>query len=235
MTALIVILSIIALIVLVLSVKITVVSDYEESFTASVKVLFFVFNLYPFEIKPKKNKKNEKKTKKEKEEKPDKNSDRKKSGGENMFVRFYNNVGFEGVLELIHNAGNALSGMFKRLGRALVFERLFVKITVSSSDSAATAVKYGRVCSYVFPSMGYITSAAKVKKYDFEVIPDFITGKNSAQFHINLSFRPIRIINALIIVAFEFLFKVVIKFIKGSKPKAENKTKETQLTKGETV
>ena len=97
-------------------------------------------------------------------------------------------------------------------------------MTVGAGDSAQTAIKYGKVCSAAFPAMGLIVSTMRVKKYNIEVTPDFINGENSARLHTKISVRPIALINAAIIMAFELLFKVVIKLLRHSKvEKAVNK------------
>ena len=70
--------------------------------------------------------------------------------------------------------------------------------------------------------MGLIVSTMRVKKYNLEINPDFIYGKNEAKLHTAVSVRPIRLINAVIVLVFELLFKVVIKLLKHSKaPKAD--------------
>lgn len=223
MTALYIILAIIALIVILLSVKISVTVHYEDDVAVSVKWLFLKFNILPKdESKPKKEKK-----KKQKEEKPKEESEvipepKKKKNKDNMFVRFYRNRGVEGVVQLLKDAAKAVGGMFKRIGRAFLFEELIISLTVGAGDSAETAIKYGKTCSAAFPAMGLIVSTMRVKKYNIEINPDFIYGKNNARLHTQVSVRPIRLINAVIVVAFELLFKVVLKLLKHSKaPKAE--------------
>lgn len=48
--------------------------------------------------------------------------------------------------------------------RAFVIENLKLLLKVSSGDDAAqNAIKYGKVCSAVYPSMGFICSNMKVK------------------------------------------------------------------------
>ena len=139
-----------------------------------------------------------------------------------MFVRFYRNRGVEGVIQLLKDAAKAVGGLFKRIGRAFLFEELFIALTVGKGDSAETAIKYGETCSAAFPAMGLIVSTMRVKKYSLDINPDFIYGKNNAKLHTKISFRPIRLINAVIIIGFELLFKVVIKLLKHSKaPKPE--------------
>ena len=222
MTALYIILGIIAFFVILLSVKVAVTVHYEDDVAVSVKWLFLKFNILP---KPEKEEKTEKKDKK-KEEKPKEESEvipePKKKKKDNMFVRFYRNRGVEGVVQLLKDTANAVGGMFRRIGRAFLFEELIISLMVGAGDSAETAIKYGKTCSVAFPAMGLIVDTMRVKKYNIEINPDFIYGKNVAKLHTCISVRPIKLINAVTIVVFELLFKVVLKLLKHSKaPKAD--------------
>ena len=218
MTALYIILGIIAFFVILLSIKLCVTVHYEDDVELLVKWLFLNIKVLP----KKEDKKKEKKKKEPKQEdKPKEESEivkePKKKKQDNMFVRFYKNRGVSGVVQLLKDTANAVGGMFKRIGKAFLFEELFVSLTVGAGDSAETAIKYGKTCSAAFPAMGLIVSTMRVKKYSIEINPDFINGSNGAKLHTKISVRPIKLINAVIIVAFELLFKVVVKLLKHSK------------------
>ncbi len=234
MTALYIILGIIAFFVILLSIKIAVTVHYEDDVAVSVKWLFIKINILPkHEKKPKKEK--PKKEKKKKEEKPKEESEivkepKKKKKGDNMFVRFYKNRGVGGVVQLLKDAAKALGGMFGRIGRAFLFEELYVSLDIGGGDSADTAIKYGKVCAAAFPAMGLIVNKARVKKYNLEITPDFIYGKTAARLHTKISLRPIKLINAVFVLVFELLFKVVFKLLKHSKAPEEPKV-EKQVNK----
>lgn len=224
MTALFIILGIIAFFVIILSVKFVVTVHYEDEVELSLSWLFLRFKVLPSGEK-------KEKPKKEKSPKPEKNKNEvvkepKKKKQDNMFVRFYRNKGVEGVIQLIKDAASALGGMFKRIGRAFLFEELFVFLKVGKGDSSQTAIKYGETCSAVFPAMGLLVSTMRVKKYSLDIVPDFVNGNNEAKLHTKISVRPIKLINAVIIVAFELLFKVVIKLLKHSKVQTTNVEKQ---------
>lgn len=228
MTALYIIIGVIAFFIALLSVKFVVTVHYEDDIAVSVSWLFLKFNILPKSDKEEKPKKEKKK--KDDEVKPkDENEIIKepKKKKDNMFVRFYRNRGVSGVVQLLKDAANALGGMFKRIGRAFLFEELFISLKIGASDSAETAIKYGKVCSAAFPAMGLIVSTMRVKKYSIEINPDFIYGENEARLHTKISVRPIVLINAVIILAFELLFKVVIKLLKHSKVKKPTVEKQT--------
>lgn len=219
MTALYIFLGIVFFIIAILSIRITVSGEFFDSFKLNVSWLFLKFQILPAHKKEKvkKEKKNEPKPKKE--ETTEEATEKK----ENIFVRFYNNQGFDGVIQLINNVAFSLEKMMSSFKKHLVLRELYLWMTVSvNHDAAETAIKYGKVCQKVFPAMSYICSTMTVKKYDVEVEPDFLGSKNKAEFAFSVSVRPIFFINAIIVFAFRILFKVVIKFLKGAKDKSEN-------------
>lgn len=223
MTALYIILGIIAFFVILLSIRLCVTVHYEDDVELSLKWLFLNIKILP-KNEDKEKKKKEPKPKKEKKPKEESEiiKESKKKKQDNMFVRFYRNRGVAGVVQLLKDTAVAVGGMFKRIGRAFLFEELFISLTVGAGDSAETAIKYGKTCSAAFPAMGLIVSTMRVKKYSIDINPDFLNGTNTAKLHTKISVRPIKLINAVIIVAFELLFKVVVKLLKHSKaPKPE--------------
>ena len=239
MIALYIILAVIALIVILFSIKVSVTAVYDETFTLDVKWLFIKFRIYP-EDEEKKAKKEAKKAEKEQKKKNSKKEKPKKEKTEesaspksNIFRDFYNNQGFAATVNLIRTAAAQLGGFLKGVYRAFVIENLTVLLRVSAGDDAAqTAIKYGKVCSAVYPAMGFICSNMKVKQYDVNVVPDFISAENTATFKLSLSVRPIKLTNAVIVLAFKLIFKVLLKLLKGSK---KNDKSITNTVKGGTA
>lgn len=229
MTALYVILAIILFFVLVLSIKISVIADYSNEFILKIKYLFLTIPVYP--------RKGEKKPKKEKAEEPPKEEPaekpvKEKKTGNNPIKNFVNNEGVSGVIALVKDAARILGGFFGGIFRHVIFEKLFLTLTIAGNDAADTAIKYGKVCSAVFPSLGLICSKAKVKQYDADVSPDFLATKSSAEFHVKVSFRPIFLIGAAFVLAIKMLFKVVFKLL-FSKPKSsDNNINQNKIKQG---
>ena len=229
MTALYIILGIIALIVILFSIKVSVTAEYADSFSLDVQWLFIKLHIFPqteeqkAKREAKKAKKEEKKKKKPEKEKPEeekKEVDKPSEPKKNIFKEFYENQGFGATVELIQTAAAQLGGFMGSIYRAFVIENLKLILKVSSGDDAAqNAIKYGKVCSAVYPSMGFMCSNMKVKKYQVNVVPDFISQENKAQFALSLSVRPIKLTNAAVVLAFRLLFKVLLKLLKGSKKK----------------
>lgn len=224
MVLLYILLGIIAFITLILSIRITINGEFFDEFKLNIKWLFINLQILP--AKPKKDKPPKKeKLKKEKikDEQPVEKTTTTGEKKENIFVRFYNNQGFDGVVELINNAAKDLGKMFSSFKKHIVLRELYLWMTISSGDAAQTALDYGRICQKVFPALSFICTNLTVKKYDVEIEPDFIGIKNKAQFAFSISIRPIFIINAVIVLALRLVFNVVIKFLKGTKNNNKNK------------
>lgn len=209
--------SIIAALIIALSINAVITVHYENDITVSLKWLFLKFNILPSEKKKKKRKK-----KKEKSEPESEIVEEPKEKKDNMFVNFYRNKGVDGVVQLLKDTAKAIGGLFRRIGRAFVFDELIISLRVGAGDSAETAIKYGKTCAAAFPAMGVIVNNLRVKRYDIEVVPDFVYGTNDARLHSIIKVRPIKLLNALIIVIFELIVNVVSELLMHSDaPKAD--------------
>ena len=164
MTALYIILGIIAFFIIVLSIPVVLDLEYTDAVSCKVSWLFLKFTLYPF---PEKKKKEEKPKEEKKEEKPEEKKEEKpKPKKENFLKTFYNNQGLSGVIELINNCVGALKRFSVRfIKRAVIIKKFHLDIHITEGDAAATAIKYGKVCAALYPSLGFICSNMKVKDY----------------------------------------------------------------------
>ena len=210
MTALWIILGIIAFFIILFSIKVTVYMTYDNDFKLDIRWLFIKLHILPKKEKPEKEKK-EKPKKEKPEEEPPKDETSEKPKKDNIIVSFYRNQGFSGVIQLLKDTVCAINGMFGSIFKHFIFRELKVYMTVGAGDAAETAILYGKTCGVVFPAMGLITSTCKVKEYDCGVQPNFMEKEKTAVFRAVISMRPIFITNAVVVLAFKLLFKVGFK------------------------
>lgn len=223
MTGLYIFLGIVGFIVLLLSIRITVNGEFFSEFKLNIKWLFVKIDILPAKKKDKPKKEKAPKEKKENPSTEDVTPDTPTEKKENIFVKFYNNQGFDGVIQLLNNVGQALGKLMHSFKKHIVLRELYLWMTVTGGfDAAEIALEYGRVCQKVFPALSFICTNLTVKKYDVEIEPDFLGNKNNAQFAFSVSVRPIFILNAIIVLAFRLLIKVVLKFLMGIKDKSKN-------------
>ncbi len=219
------ILGIVLFIILIFSIPVRVTAHYDGTFSMYIKYSLLKINVLPKKEKDKPKKEKREKPKKEEPEEHKVVDKKKKKEKDNIFLKFYKNQGFEGVLQLIADALEAVTGIFSDIFKHFVFRELYLDMTVAGSDAAETAIKYGKISSAVFPAMGLICSKARVKKYDIDISPDFLATKDDAKFHVQFGISPIFITNAVIIAGFKLFKNVLLKLLKVNNE--DNKNKKT--------
>lgn len=218
MLALYIILGILLFLLVILSLPFNVYAEYKGSFVLYLRWLFIKIYIYPPDDKKKKKQKKEKKPKEEKpaEEKPQE-AQPPKEKGENFIKVFYNNQGVPGILELISNVAKKLNDGFHAIGRSLYIRRLWLRINVADGNSADTAVKYGKMCSAVYPAMGYIISVMHSKNCSVKVQPDFIGNKTEGAFSLHLAVIPSKLLWAVIVMGVKLVIELIKVFISNAK------------------
>ena len=164
-----------------------------------VSHLFFEKQLYPL---PPKKKSPQKKTPKKKKTAETETSSEKKKG--------------EGIGELVLAKVKALTlpnyieflGMFKEgfIDR-ITFERLHLKITVGTPSADLTAQRYGQLTAAIFPLLGKLDAAGKIKDGQVNVSPDFLCEETTVITDTDVSFRIIHVFTWAMKVVFKILTK----------------------------
>ncbi len=232
MTALYIILGIILFFVIVLSIPVVLDLEYTDAFRCKVSWLFLKFNIYP----PKE--KGEKKPK-PKKEKPqiDKPQDeapapvQETAPKDNFIKTFYNNQGVLGIIELIQNCASYLGKFTKGFLKSIYIRKLHIRISVTEKDAAQTAIRYGKICSEVYPPLGFICSSCHVKDYSVNIWANYCGEKTKGEFETRVALVPRSVINAGIALVFRLgiqLVKVVFSNIKANKQNSNMKGGQQQ-------
>lgn len=219
MTALYIILGIILFLTGLLTLPVNVYAEYKESFVLYVRWLFVKIYIYPPADKKKQKPKKDKKPKEEKpqEESPVEESATPAEPKENFIKTFYNNQGVPGILELISNIAKKLGAGLKGIGRSFYIRRLWLRINVGGGNSADAAISYGKMCSAVYPAMGYILSIVHSKNCSVKVQPDFLGRKTEGAFSLHLAVIPSQLTGAAIVMGVKLLVEIIKVFISNSK------------------
>ena len=215
MTALYIILGILLLLFLLTLLNVWAFISYNEELRVVVKIAFIKLQLVP--PKQKKEKKKPKKPKKKQEKKPLK----KKSQKEKAFsIKDYvKEKGVSGILNIVKNIAVLAAEVLKDLFSRITVTKFTLKIRIAGSDAADSAVKYGKVCSVLYPALKLIAEVVTIEDYDIDVEPDFSDEpKNSAQAEIKARIRVISIIAVVFIRGIQAL-RLILK----AKPKHKRK------------
>ena len=228
MTFLYIILGIIAFFIVVLSVPFHITVGYDDKIRVSIRYLFIKLDLLPVKPKPKKEKP-PKEPKPEKEKKTEDTAPKEKKP--NPILEMVKANGYNGMMTVLSNLGRILRIYGGKLFKSVVFDEIYLYISVATGDAASTAIKYGQTCQKVYPLMGFICSNNMVKKYDIDVDTDFLANKTKGEFLFDMHICIRKIINASIAMVVRLIFGVVITFIKGGKKKPTgNQSVNTEQT-----
>lgn len=240
-----ILLSLLAIVIALLFVKVRIIAEYGENPTARLKWLFFDLPLYPKEEKQPKAEKTKKEKKKKKsapaeetvitdtppaaqEVQPLPEESEKKESLLHMFYRCNN--GAEGIIQLLKRVVSYFDTFLGGVLRSIVVSELYMDITVGTRDAAQTALRYGEICSAAFPLLGAIVSKYKIRKYDFNIEPDFLAYKSEYGMYTDIYVRPAFLIGRTLALGLKLIFGVVLKIVFNMlrpliKQKAENKDK----------
>lgn len=225
MVALYILLGIVLFFIIVFSIPLTLILDYSEKTIVTLKWLFLKIPL--FDSSKEKKEKKPKKDKKPKAEKPadetppKENKTEKKGNG--LLKQLYLDQGYEGLEKMLRALGKSLSGFFGKIYKTFTIDEFYITMITAGSDAADTALKYGKLCSWLYPVLGKLVSTCKVKKYDFDISPDFLAKKPTAEAYLRFHLIPIRVTNAVVVLAVQLVFKVLFKILFAKKKSDKSK------------
>lgn len=187
MTAVYILLGILALIILLLLIPLYVRASYDSDLLVKVRYTFVSITVYPRPEKPVKPQKEEKIIKKGKMKKAEKT---KLSEIEQML----HEEGVAAVAEYLVELAKLTGTAFRKVLAAITIDSLKLKIRVVSEDASSTAVEYGRVCAAVYPAEGILENVMHVKHRSLDIKPDFLGREGEVKGDLRLHVIPLRIL-----------------------------------------
>lgn len=163
-----ILLGIVLLFAIILAIPIKVCVRYKNSFFCRLHIGFVRIILYP----PVPKKKKAKKKKAEQQRSAPKKEEKKENG-------FLKELGLSGVVNLFTKLVELASGVLKDLFAHIIIKSFALSIKVTGNDAADTAVKYGKVCSVVYPLTSALIRSMKYSNYGVDILPDFTEGAES--------------------------------------------------------
>ena len=219
---------ILALILFALCVKVRFRIEYSsENTSVLLKWLFLKIPLYPG--KPKEKKPKEEKPPEEKHEEEEEKEEKPKQGG-GFLQTLYNAEGIDGLLAILQKVLSYTKKFFGGAYRGFVVDELYLDVRCTKEDAAATAIYYGEVCAVLFPLLGNLASKCKLKKYDFNIYPDFIARFSDASFVTSFHITPMYYIGITTAYVCRLLIGMLVK-ISGANKEKKSSRNENKNTK----
>ncbi len=207
MLALYIILGILGFLFLLTLLNINIYALFDEELSLSVRIGFIKLRLLP--PKPKKPKK--KRSKKKKEEKPAEPEPEKEKQPSTL-KKLYKQHGVTGLVNIVSELSKLAASTLKGLFSTLRVKKLVLDIRVAGEDAADSAIKYGYLCTALYPALGILMGIVKVKRYEINAAPDFSDEpKSRAYAEAHIKARILSLLIALVprvIDALKLLIKI---------------------------
>ena len=179
---------------------------YDKKFSVSVSVLEIRFGADGKKGKPKKH---------SQEEKP---KSVEKSKKDNPVKSIYKSRGLKGTVDVFFELLKVVVSKLKWLTKRLKIRNFKLSLPVGGGDAADIAIKYGAVCSALYPAVAFADANLNFKYKKIDVYADF--EGNAPNFSISVD------IGAEIIVLLVFAIGCLVefyKFYKNIKPDIKDK------------
>lgn len=179
MTALWIILGVLAVLLFLLLCPVVVHTTFQKELTLKMRYLFFTYQVAP------QTEKRKKEAAGEPEEEKKEAQEHKKSKIQEILEQ----KGVSGLLELLRQIGEVANGAARKLFRHLVVTRLRLEIVVADEDAAQAAVNYGYVCGIVCTALSLFLHNAECKQYHVQITPDFDRKESGAELDFQAKIR----------------------------------------------
>lgn len=178
MTALYIILGILAFLFLITLIKVELFFTYTEEPFLTLKILFIKIQLVPPQKKSKKKKKPEKK-KEPSKQKIKEEKTKKKEKKPSYLSKLKEKKGLSGLISLFLSVAELAATTLKNIFSHIVVHKFDVYIQFVGSDAADTAVKYGELCGAIYSSVNIINGITDFKDYNVKIEPLFDENKKT--------------------------------------------------------
>ncbi len=185
------------LVLLTLFVPVYVRVTYDDELRVRARVLGVPITLLPTEDKPE-------------EEKP--TSEKKKSAmpsktkellGE--ISRSFKEDGVAATLRYLSELAKLAGQAVGRVLHSITVDKLDLELIVADGDADTTAIRYGQVCSVLYPAFAAIAGVIKVRKRDLRVEPNFLLDNSTLHADVCLHIWGYRVAGAAIVLLVRFM------------------------------
>ncbi len=161
--------------------SVTIFFSFEEEACLAIRYLFFRFPILPI--------KEEEKKPPAKKQGPAKPIPAKKQEKKAPFKDILKEKGLKGFIKILQEAAKLLSTSLRKLARHIRMPVFSLEIAVSTDDAAETAIRYGKICSVVYPAASFLLSSTKSKEYTVDIRPDFDRDSSRIRAEVVLKIR----------------------------------------------
>lgn len=164
----------------ILFLPVTAHFKFQENFFLKIKF----FGIKVWELKQPEP---EKAHKPDKTEQTDTEKEKEENAAVSLFKKLKKKHGFVGAVKKLFGFFKVCLGDIKNLLRHIKIKSICLNLIYGSDDAADTAIKYGEICSAVYPVLAFFDTAENVEFKQINLSSDF--GSPAAEFNISLKLK----------------------------------------------
>lgn len=102
--------------------------------------------------------------------------------------------GISGLLDIIKEFTRFTIEIGKEIVSDIVFDYIDIDISVGGEDSKSIAMKYGYVCSCIYPFVSLICTVSHLKKKKVNITANFQSEEDIIKFYSKFHIRPVKLL-----------------------------------------
>lgn len=159
----------------------------DGALTVWVGMLFFRYKLYPNPKRKEKRRKKKEERKQEKETASLKRAKREPSKAEEPGVlkKTLKELAIRDYLSILHS-------LVTKVAAKIRCKKLKLSLSIGGEDAMQTAMEYGTVNALLYPILGAMDAAGRLKKCDVQITPDFTAEQSKAESYAVFTFQLFR-------------------------------------------
>lgn len=158
---------------------------YDEEFSLKIRYLFLTFKILP----------SKKETKEEEKKKSQKEKTQKK---DNSVLDFAKKKGVTGIFEMLKTIVKIIKSSVLSIGKHLVISKMDINILVVGEDAADTAMKYGYICSVLYPLISMIDCNTAKCNHNENIVAGFNDTKMKILCEVKARIKPVFLIKTAV-------------------------------------
>lgn len=148
-----------------------------------------------------------------------KKTSKTKSSDQGLFGSLREERGFWGAINFFVDLGKALGGGLVKMYRGIAANKFVLRVEIVGEDAADAAIKYGEICSVVFPSLSFLLSNMRRYNQNIEITPNFDGDEGRIYFDGEFIIYPVLIIGHALAAVIKFAIKQIKITFKNQKMK----------------
>lgn len=119
--------------------------------------------------------------------------------------RSFKEDGVVATLDYLTRLAELVGQAVGRVLHGVIVDKLQLELIVADGDADTTAIRYGQVCSVLYPALSAIAGVIKVRKREMRIEPNFLLENSTVRADVRLHVWVYRVVGAAIVLLVRYM------------------------------